>query len=65
MATTKDDVLRMIERMPEDASLESMIYELYFRQKVDRGLSELEKGKTLSHQGVKRSVSRWLRSAGR
>ena len=65
MATTKEAVLKMIERMPEDSSLESMIYELYFRQKVDRGLRELEKGKTVSHEDVKRSVSRWLRSAGR
>lgn len=64
MATTKQDVLRMIEQMPEDSSLESMIYEIYFRQKVDRGLRQLDQGKTVSHEEVKRSVAQWLQSAG-
>ena len=61
----KKVALKVIERMPEDASLEDLMYELYFRQRVDRGLRELEKNKTVSHEDVKRSVSRWLRSAGR
>ena len=57
--------LRVIEQMPEDASLEDLMYELYFRQRVDRGLRELQKNKIVSHEDVKRSVARWLRSAGR
>lgn len=61
----KKVALKVIERMPEDASLEDLMYELYFRQRVDRGLRELERNKTVSHADVKRSVSRWLRSAGR
>lgn len=65
MATTKGDVIHILERLPEDASLETMIYEIYFRQKVDRGLRQLDEGKTISHAEVKRSVARWLRSAGR
>jgi predicted transcriptional regulator len=32
------------------------MYELYFRQRVDRGLEELEQGKTVSHEEVKRSL---------
>jgi predicted transcriptional regulator len=39
--------------------------ELYFRQRVDRGLRELDEGKTISHKEVKRSVVKWLQSAGR
>lgn len=64
-ATTKDVVLKMIGQMPEDSSLEEMIYELYFRQRVDRGLRELAVGKTVSHSEVERSLAKWLRSAGR
>ena len=55
----------VIERMPEDVSLERIMYELYFRQRVDRGLRELDEGKTISHKEVKRSLVRWLQSAGR
>jgi predicted transcriptional regulator len=54
----------MIEQMPADASLEDIIYELYFRQRVDRGLQEFDAGKTISHAEVKQSVMKWLQSSG-
>ena len=66
MATsTKAEVLRMIGEMPESASLDEMIYQVYFRQRVDRGLRELARGKTVSHEEVERSLTLWLKSAGR
>ena len=63
--TTKQTALRMIQHLPHDASLEEIMYELYFRQRVDRGLRELARGKTVSHEDVRRSLAKWLRSAGR
>lgn len=56
---SKQTALKIISRMPDDASLEDIMYELYFRQRVDRGLRELQEGKTLSHQEVKRSLAKW------
>ena len=63
--TTKDIALRLIERLPDDASLEDIMYELYFRQRIDRGLRELAEGQTISQEEVERSLAEWLRSAGR
>jgi hypothetical protein len=62
---SKQTVLRMIKRLPEKTSIEDIMYELYVRQRVDRGLHELAAEKTVSHASVKRSVAKWLRSAGR
>ena len=64
-SNVKRDVLRLIEKMPEDASLDDIMYELYFRERVDRGLGELEAGRSVPHEDVKRSLAEWLRSAGR
>ena len=61
----KQTALRVIGQMPDDASLEDIMYELYFRQRIDRGLRELEEGKTVSHEEVKRGLVKWLQSAGR
>jgi predicted transcriptional regulator len=44
--------------MPDDASLEEVMYELYFRQRVDRGLRELDEGKTVSHTDIKRGLAK-------
>ena len=63
--TAKQTALRMIKHLPNDASLEDIMYELYFRQRVDRGLRELTRNKTVSHEDVERSLAKWLRSAGR
>ena len=60
----KQTALKMIEQMSSDASLEDIMYELYFRQRVDRGLQELDDGKTVSHQKVKQSIAKWLQSSG-
>jgi predicted transcriptional regulator len=61
----KQAALRVIQRLPDDASLEEVMYELYFRQRVELGLRELDSGKTVSHSEVKRSLAQWLRSVGR
>ena len=54
--STKEPALRMIERMPDDASLEAIMYELFFRERVDRGLQEFDEGKTVSHEEIGRSL---------
>jgi predicted transcriptional regulator len=65
MASNKKTALKLIEKMPDSASLEQIMYGLFFRQRVDRGLAELDRGKTVTHDEVRRSVARWLRSSGR
>lgn len=57
--SVKQAALTVIGQMPDDAPLEDIMYELYFRQRIDRGLRELEEGKTVSHEEVKRSLVRW------
>ena len=64
MRTTKRDVLKMIERMPEDVSIDEIMYALYFRQHVDQGLEEAEDGKLAPHEEVEREMNEWLQSLG-
>ena len=52
--------LRLIERLDEDVSFEDIIYELYFLQKVERGLRDVEEGRTAPQEQVKKEFERWL-----
>ena len=45
MSRTKEEVIKMIKQMPEEASVSDIMAELHFRQKVDSGLKELDDGK--------------------
>ncbi len=60
----KTTALRIIESMSDDASLEDIMYELFFRQRIDLGLEELRQGLTVSQDDVKRSLAQWLQSVG-
>ena len=39
--------------MEQNLSLNLLLYETYFRQKVDAGLHELDEGKGIEHKVVK------------
>jgi len=59
-ATTKDTVIDMIRRMPDDASVADIMHELYVRQKIDAGLRQLDEGQTLTQEEVEARLSPWL-----
>ncbi len=58
--STKEAVIEMIRRMPEDVTVPDIMEELYFRQKVDEGLRQLDRGQGVPHEEVKKRLSRWL-----
>ena len=60
----KSAALKLIERMPDDTSLEDIMYHLYFRQRIDRGMDELDRGLSISHDDVKGNLKDWLLSSG-
>ena len=53
MPSVKKQVLEMLRKMPDDVDLTDIMAELYFRQKVDAGLKELDEGKGIPHAKVK------------
>lgn len=58
--TTKQAVIEMIQRLPDDASVEDIMAELYFRQKVDEGLRQLDAGEGIDHEQVKQRLEQWI-----
>lgn len=60
MAGIKQQMIRFIERMPDDVTWDDVMAELYFKLKVDSGLKELDDGKGIPHAEVKERLSKWL-----
>ncbi len=58
--SNKQAVIEMIERLPDDASVEDIMAELYFRHKVDEGLGQLDAGEGIDHEEAKRRLGKWL-----
>ncbi len=60
--TTKDAVIEMIKQLPKEATVTDIMAELYFRQKVDQGLRQLDAGEGVDHDEAKRRLGKWLRA---
>jgi predicted transcriptional regulator len=60
MPPAKEEVRRLLELIPDDASLEDIQYHIYVRQKIDRGLEDIEAGRTISEEEFEVRMSKWL-----
>jgi len=60
VATAKEEVRRILDEIPDDASFEDIQYHIYVREKIDRGLEDIEQGRVLSQEEVERRMSKWL-----
>ena len=60
MKTGKQEVLELLEQLPEDASLEDIQYHIYVRQKVQKGRDAAGEGKVIAQEEVERRMARWL-----
>ncbi len=58
--STKADLLEVLDRLPDDCSLEDIEYSLYVREQIRQGIWSLENEPTFTHEEVEQSLSRWL-----
>jgi predicted transcriptional regulator len=59
MGSPKDEVRRILDQVPDDVSYEDIQYHIYVREKVERGLKDVEQGRVLSQEEVERRMSKW------
>ena len=57
--STKEILIEVAEKLPDDASLADAIYELEFRQAVEQGLAELDRGEGDPIEQVRAKISEW------
>jgi len=60
MRTAKEEVRRMLDQIPDDATFEDIQYHIYVRQKIDRGLDDVARGRVLTEEEFDQRMSRWL-----
>lgn len=59
--TTKEKVRKLLDLLPDDCSIEDVLYHLYVIQSVDRGLADAEAGRTIRHEEVAERLRRkWV-----
>lgn len=56
MQSAKDAARQIIDHLPEQATWDDIMYELYVKQKIERGLKAADEGRTLSHEEAKQRL---------
>jgi predicted transcriptional regulator len=60
MNTAKEEVRKLLDRLPEEASFEDIQYQVYVLDAISRGSEEIDRGDTVEHEEVKRRLAKWL-----
>jgi len=58
--STKQDVELLLNKLPDDCSVEDVQYHLYVLDKVRRGLKDAQVNGTLSQEQVETRLAKWL-----
>ena len=59
MSTAKEDVKALLDKLPDDCSLEDVQYHLYVVEKIRRGIERAETETVSSQDDVERKFSKW------
>ena len=59
MQTAKQEALEAIQRLPDDADIEQMIYRLYVLENIRRGQQDVAEGETESAEGLLKDIQSW------
>jgi hypothetical protein len=60
MATAKDEVRRLLEALPDDASLEDVQYSIYVRERINRGRQQADDDEVVDSTEVESRMQRWV-----
>jgi hypothetical protein len=60
MSSAKQAVEQLLQKLPDDCSLEDVQYHLYVLEKVRNGLDDARKNGTFSQEQVETRLSQWL-----
>lgn len=60
MGRPKEEVRRLLDTLPDEASFEDIQYHIYVQQAIRRGLEAAERGELIDQEEVEKRMSKWL-----
>ena len=60
MKTAKKEVRKILEKIPDNSTFEDIHYHIYVREKIERGLDDIRKGRVLTQKEAEKRLSKWL-----
>ena len=58
MASAKEEVRQLIDRMPDDATWDDLMYQIYVKQKVADGQRAAAAGRVVGHREARQRMTK-------
>lgn len=58
--TLKEQILKTIQELPDDATVEDAMERLYLLYKIQEGIAQADAGQKVSREEARRRMARWL-----
>jgi len=59
--TTKEVIRKLLDKMPDNATIEDIQYQIYVLQKIQAGEDDLRAGRIVSNDQVMQDLARWVK----
>ena len=59
--TTKDLAKQLIDRLPDEATMDEIMHVLYLRAKFETGERQIREGQGISHDEAKQKLQKWVK----
>ena len=57
---TKQQILKAIEALPDDAGVEDALERLYLLYKIEKGLEQADNGELITQEEARQRMAKWL-----
>lgn len=57
---TKSQVKKQLEKLPEEFSLDELVQQLIFIQKVEKGLKDSDENKIITETDLDKKIDKWF-----
>lgn len=61
MSAAKDEVRKLLDNLPDDATLDDIHYHLYVLEKIKRGQDDIANGRAYTSEQARDYLNRWLK----
>jgi predicted transcriptional regulator len=58
---TKQEMLKAIAELPDEANVEDAIEQLYLLYKIDKGIKQADAGELVTQDEARRRMAKWLK----
>jgi len=59
MLSAKEETIRLLKELPDNSTFEEIQYHLFVRQKIQRGIEDIEDGRIYSQEDMERRMGKW------